>query len=209
MIAAVCTPTAFTDRACDGQGSSGLATTRVGQGGFLPSPELAELRGTPAAASPLEFGGHDRLVMVAEAARRFRVPRATVHRLVAEGRLAHVPIWNQIRFLPGVVDPGGGPRAVVAGQGAARVVRRKTVETYRTTKALRELVRRAARVVDKRPSEFLRQAAEEKARAVLREAAGENLRKLLARLPPGCATSEAAAERLGEKAARSARKRGA
>jgi len=60
----------------------------------------------------------------------------------------------------------------------------KTVETYRTTKALRALVRRAAKVVDKRPSEFLRQAAEEKARAVLREAAGENLRKLLARLPP-------------------------
>jgi len=85
----------------------------------------------------------------------------------------------------------------------------KTVETYRTTKALRDLVRRAAKVVDKRPSEFLRQAAEEKARAVLREAAGENLRKLLARLPPGRAGSEAEAERLGEEAARSARKAGA
>lgn len=82
----------------------------------------------------------------------------------------------------------------------------KTVETYRTTKALRELVRRAAKAVDKRPSEFLRQAAEEKARAVLREAAGENLRRLLARLPPGRAPSEAAAERLGEEAARAARK---
>jgi len=85
----------------------------------------------------------------------------------------------------------------------------KTVETYRTTKALRELVRRAAKVVDKRPSEFLRQAAEEKSRAVLREAAGENLRKLLSRLPPGRAASEAAAERLGEEAARAARKGGA
>jgi hypothetical protein len=61
-------------------------------------------------------------------------------------------------------------------------------------------------VVDKRPSEFLRQAAEEKARAVLREAAGEDLRKLLARLPPGRAASEAEAERLGEEAARAARK---
>jgi hypothetical protein len=40
----------------------------------------------------------------------------------------------------------------------------KTVETYRTTRALCELVRRGAKVVDKRPSEFLRQAAEEKAR---------------------------------------------
>jgi len=85
----------------------------------------------------------------------------------------------------------------------------KTVETYRTTKALRELVRRAAKVVDKRPSEFLRLAAEEKARAVLREAAGENLRKLLARLAPGRAASEAVAERLGEEAARAARKGGA
>lgn len=82
----------------------------------------------------------------------------------------------------------------------------KTVETYRTTKALRDLVRRAAKAVDKRPSEFLRQAAEEKARAVLREAAGENLRRLLARLPPGRAASEATAERLGEEAARAARK---
>jgi hypothetical protein len=85
----------------------------------------------------------------------------------------------------------------------------KTVETYRTTKALRALVRRAARLVEKRPSEFLRQAAEEKARAVLREAAGENLRKMLARLPPGRAASEAAADRLGEEAARVARKGGA
>jgi hypothetical protein len=82
----------------------------------------------------------------------------------------------------------------------------KTVETYRTTKALRDLVRRAAKVVDKRPSEFLRQAAEEKARAVLREAASESLRKLLARLPPGRADSEDAAERLGEEAARASRK---
>jgi len=83
----------------------------------------------------------------------------------------------------------------------------KTVETYRTTKALRELVRRAAKVVDKRPSEFLRQAAEEKARAVLREAAGEDLRRLLSRLPPGRAPSDAAAEQLGEATARAAKGR--
>jgi hypothetical protein len=82
----------------------------------------------------------------------------------------------------------------------------KTVETYRTTRALRALVRRAAKVVDKRPSEFLRQAAEEKALAVLREAAGDNLRKMLARLPPGRAVSETAAERLGEEAAQATRK---
>ncbi len=84
----------------------------------------------------------------------------------------------------------------------------KTVETYRATKALRALVRRVAKVIDKRPSEFLRQAAEEKAWAVLREAAGETPRKLLLRLPPGRAASEAAAERLGEEAAQAARKAG-
>ena len=33
----------------------------------------------------------------------------------------------------------------------------KAVETYRATKALRALVRRVAKVIDKRPSEFLRQ----------------------------------------------------
>ena len=82
----------------------------------------------------------------------------------------------------------------------------KTVETYRSTKELRALVRRAAKLVDKRPSEFLREAAEEKARAVLREAAAESLHKLLARMPPGRASSEVAAERLGEEAAKGARK---
>jgi hypothetical protein len=82
----------------------------------------------------------------------------------------------------------------------------KTVETYRTTKALRDLVRRAAKVVDKRPSEFLRQAAEEKARAVLREAAGENLRKLLTPPPPARPTPEPPAERLGGEVARAAKK---
>ena len=85
----------------------------------------------------------------------------------------------------------------------------KSVETYRTTKALRALVRRAAKLVDKRPSEFLREAAEEKARTVLREAAADALRKVLARMPPGRAPSEAAAERLAEEAALAARKGGA
>lgn len=81
----------------------------------------------------------------------------------------------------------------------------KTVETYRTTKALRDLVRRAAKIESKRPSEFLRQAAEEKAKAVLEAAARAELRALLARLPPGSARTEEAAERLGEGAARATR----
>ena len=81
----------------------------------------------------------------------------------------------------------------------------KTVETYRTTKALRELVRRAARMESKRPSEFLRQAAEEKAKAVIAAAAREELRAMLARLPPGRAATNKIAERLGEETARAAR----
>jgi excisionase family DNA binding protein len=48
----------------------------------------------------LGFGVHERLLTVAEAARRPQVSRATVCKLVAEGRLAHVRIGNQIRFLP-------------------------------------------------------------------------------------------------------------
>jgi len=53
-----------------------------------------------------DFGGHDRLLTVAEAVRRLRVSRATVYKLVGEGRLAHVRIGNQIRFLPGAISPG-------------------------------------------------------------------------------------------------------
>jgi uncharacterized protein (DUF1778 family) len=81
----------------------------------------------------------------------------------------------------------------------------KTVETYRTTKALRTLVRRAAKLESKRPSEFLRQAAEEKALAVVAAAAREELRRLLASLPPGRAASDAEAERLGVEAGRASR----
>ena len=49
------------------------------------------------------------MLTVAEAARRLRVSRATVYKLVAEGRLAHVRIGNQIRFLPEAIGLGHGP----------------------------------------------------------------------------------------------------
>jgi hypothetical protein len=83
----------------------------------------------------------------------------------------------------------------------------KTVETYRTTRALRDLVRKAARLEGKRPSEFLRQAAEEKALAVIATRAREDLRAMLAKLPPGRADDDAEAERVGEAVARTARRR--
>jgi len=57
------------------------------------------------------------------------------------------------------------------------------------TKALRDLVRKAARLESKRPSEFLRQAAEEKARAVIAARAREDLRAMLERLPPAGPTT--------------------
>lgn len=46
------------------------------------------------------------MLTVAEAARRLRVSRATVYKLVAEGRLEHVRIGNQIRFLSGSLASG-------------------------------------------------------------------------------------------------------
>jgi excisionase family DNA binding protein len=49
------------------------------------------------------------MLTVAEAARRLRVSRATVYKLVGEGRLAHVRIGNQIRFLTGAIGIGQGP----------------------------------------------------------------------------------------------------
>jgi hypothetical protein len=84
----------------------------------------------------------------------------------------------------------------------------RTVETFRTTKALRDLVRKAARLESKSPSEFLRQAAEEKARAVIAVRAREDLRAMLARLPPGRRTTEdVEAERVGEAVTRMGRRR--
>lgn len=73
----------------------------------------------------------------------------------------------------------------------------KTVETYRTTKNLRALVRRAAKLEQKRPSEFLRQAAEEKAKQVIREHERARLKRLLAEMPPGNLSDEEA-ERLAD-----------
>lgn len=49
------------------------------------------------------------MLTVAEAARRLRVSRATVYKLVAEGRLAHVRIGNQIRFPTAAIGLGQGP----------------------------------------------------------------------------------------------------
>jgi excisionase family DNA binding protein len=51
----------------------------------------------------LALGGADCLLTVAEVARRLRVSRATVYKLVAEGKLEHVRIGNSIRFW----RPGG------------------------------------------------------------------------------------------------------
>ena len=70
----------------------------------------------------------------------------------------------------------------------------KIIETYRTTRGLRQLVRRAAKLEQKRPSEFLRQAAEEKARAVIREHDRVQLRRLLTEMGPGRLADDDAAQ---------------
>jgi hypothetical protein len=74
----------------------------------------------------------------------------------------------------------------------------KTVENYRTTTWLRALVRRAAKLEQKRPSEFLRQAPEEKAKQVIREHERTRLKRLLAELPPGNLTDDEAARLASE-----------
>jgi len=46
------------------------------------------------------------MLTAAEAARRLRVSRATVYKLVAHGRLDHVRIGNQIRFVSSRMGTG-------------------------------------------------------------------------------------------------------
>jgi len=53
----------------------------------------------------LALGGADCLLTVADVARKLRVSRATVYKLVADGRLAHVRIGNRIRFRSNVSLP--------------------------------------------------------------------------------------------------------
>ena len=55
-------------------------------------------------------------------------------------------------------------------------------------------MRRAAKLEQKRPSEFLRQAAEEKARAVIREHDRAQLRRLLTEMGPGRLADDDAAQ---------------
>ncbi len=73
----------------------------------------------------------------------------------------------------------------------------KSVETFRTTTWLRTLVRRAAKLEQKRPSVFLRQAAEEKAKQVIRAHERARLKELLAEMPLGNLSDEEAA-RVGD-----------
>ena len=68
--------------------------------GTVVSPGLAADRGTFAASLLLALGGADCLLRVEDVARKLRISRATVYKLVAQGKLAHVRIGNSIRFLP-------------------------------------------------------------------------------------------------------------
>ncbi len=51
----------------------------------------------------LVLGGADCLLTVAEVARKLRVCKASVYKLVAEGKLPHVRIGNQIRLVPSAI----------------------------------------------------------------------------------------------------------
>jgi excisionase family DNA binding protein len=100
--ATTCTPSAVTGRAGSVPTSQGLGKTR----GDVPrgtgvSPGFAGDRRSFAASLLLALGDADCLLTVADVARRLRVSRATVYKLVAEGKLPHVRIGNSIRFLTG------------------------------------------------------------------------------------------------------------
>jgi len=69
------------------------------------SPDFTGLHGKFAAGLLLALGGADCLLTVADVARKLRVSRATVYKLVADGRLAHVRIGNRIRFRSNVSLP--------------------------------------------------------------------------------------------------------
>lgn len=62
---------------------------------------MAASRENLAASLLLALGGADCLLTVAEMARRLRVCKATVYKLVEHGRLAHVRVGNSIRFVTG------------------------------------------------------------------------------------------------------------
>jgi excisionase family DNA binding protein len=53
----------------------------------------------------LALGDADCLLTVAEMARRLRMSKATVYKLVAEGKLPHVRVGNAIRFLESPRSP--------------------------------------------------------------------------------------------------------
>jgi excisionase family DNA binding protein len=56
----------------------------------------------------LALGDADCLLTVADVARRLRVSKASVYKLVANGQLPHVRIGNQIRFVLGSVNCRSG-----------------------------------------------------------------------------------------------------
>ncbi|HEY6220996.1 MAG TPA: helix-turn-helix domain-containing protein [Candidatus Eisenbacteria bacterium] len=49
----------------------------------------------------MALGIADCLLTVADVARMLRLSRATVYKLVAAGKLPHVRVGNEIRFVPG------------------------------------------------------------------------------------------------------------
>ena len=52
------------------------------------------------------------MLNVAEMARRLRVCKATVYKLVEQGKLAHVRVGNSIRFVSDLARSAGAPRGL-------------------------------------------------------------------------------------------------
>ncbi len=100
--ATICTPNAVTERAGPSETSQRLGITRdVGSRESGASPDFAAFRGELAASLLLALEDADCLLTVGDMARMLRLTKASVYKLVSEGRLAHVRIGNAIRFVPG------------------------------------------------------------------------------------------------------------
>jgi len=104
--ATTCTSSAVTNCARGGETSQPLGNTRAGDpAGSNDSPEVAAFRGNFAATLLLALGDVDCLLTVADLARMLRLSKATVYKLVAEGKMLHVRMGNAIRFVTGQVSP--------------------------------------------------------------------------------------------------------
>lgn len=99
--ATTCTPNADCDRPGGDGNSQAVASAGTSDpAGVQPSQSEGPETNCFAASVLLALGSADCLLTVADVARMLRLSKATVYKLVAEGKLPHVRIGHAIRFVP-------------------------------------------------------------------------------------------------------------